>query len=471
MNSSIEGSFTGTNTTGSFGSSLGGTLGETYGGTFDGGSTASSMASTIDTSGTDRTIVFTVQDIAKWGPLRRTAYKVSEHKAFSIIIFAIIILNTVLFTLMTDVGFSKKYGWFMSCLDSVFLGCYVAEMVLKVFALRVAYFKSGWNVFDCVIVLMSMVEWLSFISSVMGGANPAILRALRVFRTFRALRSLRVLRAISFLQNLQVLVQTVLKSIPALSSIFLLMFLIAFVYTAVTVYLFKETWPEYFGTVPRTFFTLFQLTTLDNWFDVYTGLSAHHNSALVAIILITFIILETFILMNFFVAVIVNNLEASMHQMDRWSHGRRRRARKRLMRQNVELQGMKGHGAETMGQTVAGAGTWDDGSMMNSFGNTTTTGASSIEPQSDSASDVAADTADLLNESLPRPATQRVGAGRVVEKYYADIELDFRERSLIGMHWQLLASIESQFQSYMQKLELLDDLVDATVTMEEDPNE
>lgn len=159
-------------------------------------------------------------------------------------------------------------GWYFSVCDCIFLGIYISEMLTKLYVYRTNYFKSGWNTFgksivnnpcfsqeiqnpfscllfldlssylpsidlwtDFVIVLTSFVDWLRFAIAMTSAINPKIFRLLRVFRAIRALRALRTLRAVSFLQSLQVIVSTLLKSIPALGSIVLLLFLILCIQT------------------------------------------------------------------------------------------------------------------------------------------------------------------------------------------------------------------------------------------------
>ncbi|KNE57432.1 hypothetical protein AMAG_18048 [Allomyces macrogynus ATCC 38327] len=109
------------------------------------------------------------------------------------------------------------------------------ETITKFYVYRLAYFKSGWNNFDLVIVLTSVFSFLlpALVLSSSGGSstmafNPKVIRLFRVFRAFRAIRSLRALRAITFLSSLQVLVQTLLQSIPAMSSIVALAGLVLF---------------------------------------------------------------------------------------------------------------------------------------------------------------------------------------------------------------------------------------------------
>ena len=242
---------------------------------------------------------------------------------------------------------------------------------------------------DLFIVVASFMEYIQFAVQSLSTLNPKILRVLRVFRAVRAVRALRVLRTISFLKNLQVMVRpaigvtrflpvpapftcppsalsttlsrqvivsTLLNSIPAMGSIILLLFLVsceinkaaivelspamwvltatcvlflratADVFAIMGVRMFCETLPSKFGSMYTASFTLFQLITLDDWFELYDNIRAaeasngvHDGVHPVFLYFFVFIVTENFIFVNLFTAVIVNNLE--IHQQKQLGTG------------------------------------------------------------------------------------------------------------------------------------------------------
>jgi cation channel sperm-associated protein 1 len=129
-------------------------------------------------------------------------------------------------------------------MDTIFLGIYIFELSLKIYAQRREFIQSGWNWFgtlltdqqtitgsdmisDLVIVLLSFLDWIQFaVQSASLNFDPRQLRLLRVLRAFRALRALRALRAITFLKKLQIVVSALLRSLPAMGSTMLLLFLV-----------------------------------------------------------------------------------------------------------------------------------------------------------------------------------------------------------------------------------------------------
>lgn len=177
---------------------------------------------------------------------------------------------------------------------------------------------------DLFIVLTSILEVASLIFiGQAAGVDPKILRLLRVFRAIRAVRALRVLRTITFLKSLQLIVNTLLRSIPAMGSIFALISLVTCeclmlvpipliiyqsnyfflllsldVFAVIGVNMYKETLPDRFGSISRAIFSLFQLMTLDDWFEFYEAGRSKQPTLILYLAMV--IITETFILVNLF---------------------------------------------------------------------------------------------------------------------------------------------------------------------------
>lgn len=263
-------------------------------------------------------------ELAKWSAARLACFDLVESKAFGGGILCVILANTVLIAMQTDRKLNVDVGWYFSVVDSVFLGVYVLELGLKYYVWRGAFFRSGWNTFDFVIVVISLAEvaWLVVIGS-LAGFNPKIFRLLRLFRAIRAFRALRVLRTITFFQNLQIIVSTLLRSIPAWGSISLLLVLVLYIFAIIGVQLYGDIYPQRFGSLWVACFSLFQLITLDDWFQFYDDTRDRSRSMIYYLVI--FIVLETFIFVNLFVAVIVNNLETLQRRNAALNKARRER--------------------------------------------------------------------------------------------------------------------------------------------------
>eukprot|EP00698_Gefionella_okellyi_P001866 TRINITY_DN1170_c0_g1_i2.p1 TRINITY_DN1170_c0_g1~~TRINITY_DN1170_c0_g1_i2.p1 ORF type:complete len:461 (+),score=83.41 TRINITY_DN1170_c0_g1_i2:1444-2826(+) len=251
-----------------------------------------------------------------WPAYRVFMFRVTEHPAFGWSILGVIFANTILMVLQTEYSTNVKGAWYYSAVDCIFLGIYVFEALAKIYVHRFAYFKRGWNMFDLIIVVTSFVDWIQFAVQSVSAFNPKIFRLLRVFRAVRALRALRALRAITFLKKLQIIVSALLRSLPAMGSTMLLLFLTIYVFAIVGKTLYQTILVSQYGSLGHAIFTLFALITIDDWFMQYEA--AREQAPTMILFLITYLVLAYFILINLFIAVIVNNLQrvqkASAHQ-------------------------------------------------------------------------------------------------------------------------------------------------------------
>ena len=241
---------------------------------------------------------------------RRYCYHVATSKLFDVFVLFVIFLNTITLAAQTFRKAEINASWQLSLLDTIFFSVYLFEFFLKLYVWRIGYFKSGWNIFDLIIVLASSVDLLvTLVVSRVTNFDTKALAVLRIFRVVRALRALRVLRTIRFLRQLQIMVTTLLKSIPALGSIVMLIGLVLYIFAIVGKGLYGDVDPERFGNIGRASFTLFQLITLDDWFYMFSDVAATHPSSQhILLFLFIFIVLETFIFINLFIAVIVDSL-------------------------------------------------------------------------------------------------------------------------------------------------------------------
>ena len=226
------------------------------------------------------------------------------------VVISIILLNAVLLGVSTYPAVDLRYGALLDQLDHVFLVVFTVELVLRLYAAGSAraYVRDPWNVFDFILILLC---WLPF-----GGA---------LFTVGRMLRVLRTLRAISMFSSLRDIVTALLHSLPAMGHVAFLLGLLVYVYSVVGTHLsgapamfgkgdqlIGATVPHYFGSLHRTWLTLFQVVTLEGWNDILADVLAQHPLGWAY--LVSYIFLGTFTLFNLFVGVIVSNLEAVTHK-------------------------------------------------------------------------------------------------------------------------------------------------------------
>ncbi|KAJ4459886.1 putative ion transporter [Paratrimastix pyriformis] len=287
------------------------TMSLTMGGTAGATSTGSTYSATHIERAKRRHVAKTLpmsKYYKSWSTFRRFLHgTVVEARWFSATTLVIVLLNTVMVTVQSIASIHAYALWSMAIVDAFFLAVYIFEAAAKIYVWRLNYFKDGWNVFDFVVVLASLTDYLQYLSITGVGVDVKIFRFLRIFRAVRAVRTLRVLRTVRMLRNLQMIVNTILSSASALGSIAALLFLIMYVFALIGRSLFAATLPERFGTLWYSFFTLFQMLTLDDWYTVQE--ENRPSDPTLLLFLIVFIIVETFIFINLFIAVICNNLE------------------------------------------------------------------------------------------------------------------------------------------------------------------
>ncbi|KAI9224968.1 Ion transport protein-domain-containing protein [Blastocladiella britannica] len=287
------------------------------------------------TSGTTGMFIHARLVDAHWS--RRELFDIVTSNTFGNLIMFIIMINTATLAVQTTASIQQNYGWYLAMADQVFLGIYLMETFLKLVVFHTTYFKAGWNIFDFIIVITSILSFAldSVSTTAFQGFNPKVMRIFRVLKAFRAIRSLRALRAISVLKSLQVIVEALLASIPALSSIIALFALNLYIFAVVarSVYGSYDKWR--FGSMGSAVFRIFATVTLDDWSTIYRdnpdapGLSAF---------LMLFVILENFVLLNLLVAVIVSNLATAQARMDKLRRKDKRQEARELRDAEQEQQ-------------------------------------------------------------------------------------------------------------------------------------
>lgn len=218
---------------------------------------------------------------------------VVESKWFQRIIIGAILLNAVTLGLETAPDLVGKWMGALKVLDKIFLLLFTVELALKLFVYRLAFFKNGWNNFDLVIVAVS---WLPFIESL------SVLRSLRV---------LRVLRLISVVPQFRKVTQAFFDSLAGLATIGTILLLVFYVGVVMATKLFGQTFPEWFGSIGASFYTLFQIMTLESWsMGIVRPVMEVYPYAW--LFFVPFILVTTFATLNLLIGVIVNSMQ-SLH--------------------------------------------------------------------------------------------------------------------------------------------------------------
>ena len=209
---------------------------------------------------------------------------------FTNFIIAVILINAVTLGLETWDAATRNFGAVLALVDAACLAVFTIEVLAKLFVWRLAFFRSGWNIFDFVIVAIALVP----------ASGPlSVLRALRI---------LRVLRLLSVVPEMRRVVNSLLLAMPGMSSIAGVMLLIYYVSAVLATNLFGATHPEWFGSIGASMYTLFQIMTLESW-SMGVVRPVMEVQPWAWLFFVPFILVTTFAVVNLVVAVIVNSMQ------------------------------------------------------------------------------------------------------------------------------------------------------------------
>lgn len=213
-----------------------------------------------------------------------------ESSLFQNFILGVIILNSLMLGIMTYPGVMKNFGAQLDILSYICVGIFTVEIILRLMVYGRNFFKSGWNNFDFIIVAISLAPSGGVFSS---------------FRVFRVLRTLRALRLVSKLERLRVIVQAIIVSIPNVAWASVLLLIIFYIFAIMGTTLFASEFHDWFGTIGKSMYTLFQVMTLESWsMGIARPVIKLHPFAW--IYFVSFILVSSFIVMNVIVGVVVN---------------------------------------------------------------------------------------------------------------------------------------------------------------------
>ncbi|MCZ4351841.1 ion transporter [Roseovarius aestuarii] len=213
------------------------------------------------------------------------------------LIIGVIVFNAIILGLETSAAMMQSFGTLIAALDMACLMFFVVEILAKLFARGGRFFRSGWSVFDLIIVIISLVP---------AGQGLSALRALRI---------LRVLRVISVAPSLRRVVEGFVTALPGMGSVFLLMAIIFYIGAVIATKMFGAAFPEWFGTLGRSGYTLFQIMTLESWSMGIVRPVMEVNAWAWAFFL-PFIMITTFAVVNLLVGLIVNSMQDAHHSED-----------------------------------------------------------------------------------------------------------------------------------------------------------
>lgn len=229
--------------------------------------------------------------------------KIDSSPIFQWSVITVIVLSALLIGAKTH-DLPEQVVTLLGFLDSAITVFFVIEITIRFIAFKdkKSFFKSGWNIFDTIIVIGSLIP--------AGGSGVLLARLLRVFR---------VLRLVSMVPELRLLINALIKAIPRMGYIALLMFVIFYIYAAIGSILFHQINEVLWGDVSISMLTLFRVATFEDWTDVmYETMAVYPISW---VYYLTFIFLTAFIFLNMMVGTILEVMGQEHENFRAQAHG------------------------------------------------------------------------------------------------------------------------------------------------------
>ena len=210
-------------------------------------------------------------------------------------ILGLIVLNALTLGLSTSDRVSEAVGPALTAFDTVVLWIFVAEMVIKIYAFGLRFFKSPWNLFDLTIVSVGLLPT---------DTNLSVLRALRVIRAMRLLSVVPQLRSV---------IRALLEALPGMGAVIILLFIVYYIFAVMATMLYSEAFPQWFGTIGESLYSLFQIMTLESWsMGIVRPVMVDFPWAW--LLFVPFIVATSFAVLNLFIGILVNTMQAAVEE-------------------------------------------------------------------------------------------------------------------------------------------------------------
>ena len=229
------------------------------------------------------------------GSLRERAAAFVESPIIRYGILALIVFNAITLGLSTSDVVRANIGSVLRFVDVAVVVVFVLEMVLKLYAYGWRFFRSAWNIFDLAIVVIAVLP---------GTANLSVLRALRVIRAMRILSVVPQLRSV---------IRALLEALPGMGAVIILLGIVYYIFAVMTTMLYGDLYPQWFGTIGESLYSLFQIMTLESWsMGIVRVVMEEFPQAW--LLFVPFIIMTAFAVLNLFIGILVNTMQSAVEE-------------------------------------------------------------------------------------------------------------------------------------------------------------
>jgi len=231
-----------------------------------------------------------VQDTSNWADWRLSLKKFVESSPVQRLVIVLILVSAALLGLETSDAVVNSWGKWVYLFDRIIVAVFVVEITLRILVYRAQFFRDPWSVFDFLVVSISLIP----------ASGP--------LEVLRSLRVLRVLRLLTMVPSMRRVVGGMLAAIPGLGSVVAVMLVIYYVSAVMATNLFGDEFPEWFGSLGDSAYTLFQIMTLESW-SMGIVRPVMEVFPYAWLFFVPFILIATFTMLNLFIAVIVNAVQ------------------------------------------------------------------------------------------------------------------------------------------------------------------
>ncbi len=208
-------------------------------------------------------------------------------------ILSLIIFNAITLGVGTSAWVQEHLGGVFTLVDKVVLAIFVVELVLKLYAYGLSFFRNSWNIFDLFVVGVGLLPQT---------ANLSALRGLRV---------IRALRLLSVIPQMRAVVQALLDALPGMGAVIVMISIVFYVFGVMATIMYGSSFDEWFGTLGRSLYSLFQIMTLESWsmgivrpvMEIYPWAWAFF---------VPFIVITAFSVLNLFIGLLVNTMQQAV---------------------------------------------------------------------------------------------------------------------------------------------------------------
>ncbi len=238
----------------------------------------------------------TSPDTKQTATLRAKALEFVERDSVKNAILGVIIFNAITLGMSTSESINAVIGPTLKVVDKMVLMLFVAELALKFFAYGIrGFFSNPWNVFDFIVVGLGLLPDKGGLSAL------------------RGLRVIRALRLLSVIPQMRAVVQALLDALPGMGAVIIMISIVFYVFGVMATLMYGHDFSQWFGTLGRSLYSLFQIMTLESWsMGIVRPVMEVHPYAWA--FFVPFIVITAFSVLNLFIGLLVNTMQAAVEE-------------------------------------------------------------------------------------------------------------------------------------------------------------